>query len=128
MKQSSVGSRVLCLPPAAPAAAQGWYTVWANIGQGGSQYRSRAFQAEIKWLGIRSTPAYVGEPECNGVVERLVRTLKEECPYLNDLETFEEVREVIGAFVERYNRGWLLQRNGYLTPARAREKLSRRAA
>ena len=28
----------------------------------GSQYRAKAFQAEIKWLGIRSTPAYVGEP------------------------------------------------------------------
>ncbi|WP_425154641.1 hypothetical protein [Candidatus Palauibacter sp.] len=32
----------------------------------GSQYRAKAFQAEIKWLGIRSTPAYVGEPECKG--------------------------------------------------------------
>ena len=32
----------------------------------GSQYRAKAFQAEIKWLGIRSTPAYVDEPECNG--------------------------------------------------------------
>ena len=32
-----------------------------------SQYRARQFQAEIQWLGIRSTPAYVGEPECNGV-------------------------------------------------------------
>ena len=94
----------------------------------GSQYRSRAFQAEIKWLGIRSTPAYVGEPECNGVVERFIRTLKEECLYLNDFETLEEAREVIGAFIERYNRGWLLQRHGYMTPARAREKLTRRAA
>ena len=27
----------------------------------------------------------------------------------------------------RYNNGWLLQRHGYLTPTRAREKLSRRA-
>ena len=34
----------------------------------------------------------------------------------------------IGAFIERYNNGWLLQRHGYMTPARAREKLSRRAA
>ncbi len=42
----------------------------------GSQYRARQFQTEIKWLGIRSTPAYVGEPECNGVAERFIRTLK----------------------------------------------------
>ena len=44
----------------------------------GSQYRARQFQAEIKWLGIRSTPAYVGEPECHGVAERFIRALKEE--------------------------------------------------
>ena len=94
----------------------------------GSQYRARQFQAEIKWLGIRSTPAYVGEPECNGVAERFIRTLKEECIYLHDFETLEEAREVIGAFIERYNNGWLLQRHGYMTPARAREKLSRKAA
>ena len=94
----------------------------------GSQYRAKQFQAEIKWLGIRSTPAYVGEPECNGVAERFMRTLKEECIHLHDFETLEEAREVIGAFIELYNRGWLLQRHGYLTPARAREKLSRRAA
>ena len=25
----------------------------------GSQYRARQFRTEIKWLGIRSTPAYV---------------------------------------------------------------------
>ena len=94
----------------------------------GSQYRARQFQAEIRWLGIRSTPAYVGEPECNGVAERFMRTLKEECIHLHDFETLEEAREVIGAFIERYNNGWLLQRHGYLTPARARQKLSRRAA
>ena len=35
---------------------------------------------------------------------------------------------VIGTFIEHYKNGWLLQRHGCLTPARAREKLSRRAA
>ena len=94
----------------------------------GSQYRARQFQAEIKWLGIRSTPAYVGEPECNGVAERFIRTLKEECIHLHDFETLEEARAVIGTFIKRYNNGWLLQRHGYMTPARAREKLSRKAA
>ena len=28
---------------------------------------------------MRSTPTYVGEPECNSVMERWMRTLKEEC-------------------------------------------------
>ena len=44
----------------------------------GPQYGARRFQAEIKWLGIRSTPAYVGEPECDGVAQRFIRTLKDE--------------------------------------------------
>ena len=44
------------------------------------------------------------------------------------LQSLEEARAVIGTFVERYNNGWLLQRHGYMTPARAREKFSRRAA
>ena len=61
-------------------------------------------------------------------VERFIPTLKEECLYLHDFETLEEAQEVIGAFIERYNCDWLLQRHGHLTPARAREKLSRRAA
>ena len=31
---------------------------------------------------------------------------------------------MIGAFIERYNNGWLLQRHGYMTPGpRPREKL-----
>jgi len=47
---------------------------------------------------------------------------------LKECETLEEAREVIGAFIGRYNNGWLLQRHGYMAPARAREKLSRKAA
>jgi transposase InsO family protein len=33
---------------------------------------------EVKWLGMTISPSYVGEPECNGVIERFNRTLKEE--------------------------------------------------
>ena len=92
----------------------------------GSTERSSS-RPEIKWLGNCSTPAYVGQPECNGVAERLVRMLRRSCIHLLDFDILEEARAVIGAFIEHYN-GWLLQRHGYLTSARAREKLSRRAA
>ena len=49
-------------------------------------------------------------------------------PGLHDFETLEEARVVIGAFLKRYNNRWLLLRHGYMTPASAREKLSRKAA
>jgi hypothetical protein len=64
-------------------------------------------QGELTWLGIRSSASYVREPEGNNVAERFIRTLKEQCLYLHDFETLEEASEVIGEFLERYNRGWL---------------------
>ena len=94
----------------------------------GSQYASHQFQGELRWLGIRSTPSYVGEPECNGVAERFMRTLKEQCLYLHDFDTLEEARHIIGTFIERYNHGWILQRHGYMTPTQARHELTRMAA
>ena len=94
----------------------------------GPQYTAHQFQAELAWLGIRSTASYVGEPECNGVAERFMRTLKEECLYLHDFESLEEARVEIGAFIERYNRGWLIERHGHKTPAEVRQQLTRMAA
>ena len=94
----------------------------------GPQYTAHQFQGELAWLGIRSTASYVGEPECNGVAERFMRTLKEECLYLHDFESLEEARQEIDAFIERYNRGWLLERHGYRTPAQVREELTLKAA
>ena len=94
----------------------------------GPRYTAHQFQGELGWLGIRSTAAYVGEPECNGVAERFIRTLKEECLYLQDFESLEEARHEIGQFIESYNHGWLLERHAYRTPAQAREELTRKAA
>ena len=32
--------------------------------------------------------------------------------HLHDFDNLDEARAVIGAFIERYNNGWLLQRHG----------------
>ena len=47
----------------------------------------------------------MGGPEYNGVAERFMRMLKEECLYLHDFESLEEARQVIGEFVKRYTVG-----------------------
>jgi putative transposase len=86
----------------------------------GPQYIADAWINEVKWLGITISPSYVGEPECNGVIERFMRTLKEQCLYLQRFQTLEEARGVIANFIERYNREWLIERLGYRTPAEAR--------
>lgn len=43
----------------------------------GSQYMSDDYQNEIAFLGTASSPSFVRQPECNGCVERFIRTLKE---------------------------------------------------
>jgi putative transposase len=79
-------------------------------------------------VGIRDSPAYVCEPECNGLIERFMRTLKEECLHVRHFRTLEEARFVIGRFIQRYNSEWLLQRHGYMTPAEVRQEHARKAA
>ena len=63
---------------------------------------------------------YRVEPECNGVIERFMRTLEEQCLYLHQFASLDEARRVIAAFIHCYNTEWLIARLGYRTPAEAR--------
>ena len=86
----------------------------------GSQYMSDHFQAELAFLGIESSPAFVREPEGNGCAERFIRTLKEQLLWVRTFDTVEELRIALLAFKERYNREWLIERHGHQTPAAIR--------
>ena len=86
----------------------------------GPQYIADAWINEVKWLGITISPSYVGEPECNGVAERFMRTLKEQCLYLHRFPSLAEARTIIGEFIARYNTQRLIERLGHQTPAAAR--------
>ncbi len=89
----------------------------------GSQYMSDDFQAEIAFLGMESSPAFVRQPEGNGCVERFIRTLKEQLVWVRTFRTVEELRPALAEFRERYNQRWIVQRHGYLTPQQARQQL-----
>jgi putative transposase len=94
----------------------------------GSQYVSDYFQDELKFLGIESSPAFVREPEGNGVAERFIRTLKEQLLWVRTFETVEELRLALLEFKERYNRAWLCERHGHQTPTAVRAQSMRRLA
>ncbi len=66
------------------------------------------------------TPSYVGEPECNGVIERFMRALKEQCLYLHRFQNLAAAARIIGEFIARYNTEWLIERLGHQTPVAAR--------
>jgi transposase InsO family protein len=86
----------------------------------GPQYIAAAWIHEVHWLGMAISPSFVGEPQCNGVAERFMRTLKEHCLYLHHFQTLDEARQVITDFIQRYNHHWLIERLGHRTPVQAR--------
>jgi putative transposase len=88
----------------------------------GSQYMSQVFQDELAFLGIKSSPAFVREPQGNGCAERFIRTLKENLLWLTTFETLEDLRVALLEFKQRYNATWLVGRHGYKTPAQVRQE------
>jgi putative transposase len=87
-----------------------------------SQYMSDVFQKEIRFLGIKSSPAFFREPQGNGCAERFVRILKENLLWVRSFETVEELRTALIEFKQLYNETWILERHGYKTPAQIRRE------
>jgi putative transposase len=96
----------------------------------GSNFMSDDFQKQIRFWGMAPSYAFVGEPETNGVIERLFRTLKEQVVHGRIFQTIDEVRDAVRAFATRAE--WLLEKNGHRSPLDARaawlEQTFRRAA
>jgi len=86
----------------------------------GSAFMADHFQKQIRFWGMAPSYAFVGEPETNGVIERLFRTLKEQVVHGRVFRTIDEVRDVVRAFVARYNAEWLVEKNGHRSPLDAR--------
>lgn len=82
-----------------------------------SQYVADDFQAEVAFLGLESSPAFVRAPEGNGCAERCIRTLKENRLWQRRFDTVEDLRHARHAFKDTDNQRWILQRHGYRTPA-----------
>ncbi|MGZ9032843.1 MAG: integrase core domain-containing protein [Rhodospirillales bacterium] len=64
--------------------------------------------------------AFVREPETNGVAERFIRTLKEQIVFGRIYQDIEEVRAAVRTYFDRDNQHWLLEKNGYRSPAETR--------
>ena len=78
------------------------------------------FQKQLKVFGMTPSFAFVREPETNGVAERFIRTLKEQIVFGRIYQGIEEVRAAVRTYFDRYNQHWLLEKNGYQSPAEAR--------
>jgi len=122
------GTRYEALEPIRQAIRSRFGAIGLDVAQGlsvrhdhGSQYTSDAFQDELFFFGIESSPAFVRAPEGNGCAERLIRTLKEQLLWLRPFQNVEELRLALLDWAARYNGSWLIERHGFLTPTQARK-------
>lgn len=120
---AKVGDRFAALQPVYDAVIDRFGGLRPDVARGiklrhdwGSQYRSHHFIGSIGWLGISDDAAYVGEPECNGVAERFVRTLKEQCLWAELRDDVDQLRIAVANFTRLYNSEWLIEKNGHRTP------------
>lgn len=129
------GDRFAALEPIYDAVRDRFGAVAPDVARGvacrhdwGPQYTSGHFQGSLRWLGIADSPAFAGEPPCNGCAERFIRTLKEQCLWARFYRDVIELRDAVAAFVQRYNDEWLIQRHGHRTPREAYAELMVSAA
>jgi len=87
----------------------------------GPQYIARDFKEELKFLGLRNSPALVHEPQTNGVIERFFKTLKWECLWVENIRDLDHARDVVGRWMQTYNSEWLIERHGHRTPREVRQ-------
>jgi transposase InsO family protein len=84
----------------------------------GVQYASLEYVAVLQQNNIQISMSRPGNPYDNAKAERFMRTLKYEEVYINDYDTFAEVRTSVQHFIEAvYNRKRLHSAIGYLPPA-----------
>src|SRR5581483_6624159 len=61
-------------------------------------------------------------PQQNGIVERFFRSLKEECVWQHNFNSFVDARVAVARWIDWYNESRPHQSLGYLSPRRYREQ------
>lgn len=82
---AKIGNRFAALEPIAQGLTRHFGSTSAGVARGlslrfdhGTQYMADHFLNQVKFGGIATSPAFVAEPQTNGVAERFNRTLKEQ--------------------------------------------------
>lgn len=85
----------------------------------GLVFTSRNFAALVRGYGLRQEFITPHCPQQNGMVERVIRTLKEQCTHRHRFETLQHASRVIGDWIQFYNHKRPHQALRMQTPAAA---------
>ena len=85
----------------------------------GLVFTSRNYTALVKSYGLQQEFITPYTPEQNAMVERVIRTLKEQCAHQQRFETLQHASRVIGDWLQFYNQKRPHQALKMKTPAQA---------
>ena len=92
-----------------------------TLGHDGPKYAftRRSHTALVKSYGLQQEFITPYSPEQNGMVERVIRTLKDQCVHRHRFETLQHASRVIGDWIGFYNHRRPHQALNMRTPAEA---------
>jgi putative transposase len=85
----------------------------------GLVFTSRHYTRLVRSYGLRQEFITPHCPQQNGMVERLIRTLKEQCVHRHRFESQQHAMRIIGDWIQFYNHRRPHQALGMRTPAEA---------
>lgn len=85
----------------------------------GLVFTSRSFTSLVRSYGLRQEFITPHSPEQNGLVERVIRTLKEQCVHRHRFESLQHASRLIGDWIHFYNHRRPHQALNMRTPAEA---------
>ena len=83
----------------------------------GLVFTSQRFTVTVQRYGLQQEFIQPHTPQQNGMIERLFRTMKEQCIWLTRFESLDEAKSAIGRWVDWYNHQRPHQALGMKTPA-----------
>lgn len=89
----------------------------------GLVFGSKLYRSLVRDYGISQEYITPYTPEENGLVERFIRSFKEECVWQNRFENIEEARLIIGKWIAWYNSERPHESLKYMSPSEYRKSI-----
>lgn len=88
----------------------------------GSAFGAATFVAEVARQGLQLTKTFYRSPEGNAIVERFFRSLKEECAWQHQFQSFGDAERAITEWIRFYNAERPHSTLGYHSPQEHRRR------
>lgn len=86
------------------------------ISDNGSQPTSTSFMKDMATLGIQQIFTSYDNPRGNADTERMIRTIKEDCLWINEFSSIDEAALIVDKWIHEYNKMYVHSSLGYKSP------------